>query len=211
MDSSSGAGSSVRDWLADPRGEFQRWRHPRPLLGAVILILGGCIIGYVPIQFTSELAFIGGAFTILGLLFAVLVVFCGIAALAKPQLSSVFGVLGIALSTLSLFGALGGLFLGMVVGTAGGILCYAWEPPADSPYKETTLADASEFIWQETGGFIWQSSSGFIWQTDRTGDSSSEAETETESGTETTDSQRESDTSSGATDEDFDLNDRYKL
>ncbi|MFD1587792.1 DUF6114 domain-containing protein [Halorientalis brevis] len=184
--------------MSDPRGEFHRWRQPRPLLGSSVLALGGLMIGYVPVQFTSELMFIGGAFTIIGMMFAVLVVFCGIASLVRPELSSIFGVLGIALSTLSLFGALGGLFVGMIVGTIGGILCYAWEPPAECGYDETTLAEASEFIWQETGGFIWQGSSGFIWQTDGANG------TDSKSGDGDADSVSDSDA-------DLELDDRYKL
>lgn len=198
----SGDSSSVGDWVSDPRGEFRRWRQPRPLFGSSLLILGGLLIGYVPVQFTSELMLIGGAFTVLGMMFATLVVFCGISSLAKPELSSIFGVLGIALSTLSLFGALGGLFIGMVVGTAGGILCYAWEPPEGYEYDETTLAEASEFIWQETGGFIWQGSSGFIWQTDGANDTDSDS----------TDGDADSDsTTAQDTDDEIELDDRYKL
>jgi len=164
------------------------------------LLLGGLMIGYVPVQFTSELALIGGAFTILGMMFAVLVMFCGLSSLVRPELSSIFGVLGIALSTLSLFGALGGLFVGMIVGTMGGILCYAWEPPEGYEYDETTLAEASGFIWQETGGFIWQGSSGFIWQTGE------ESDTQT-----ATDSDRDADTESTESDEELKLDDRFEL
>jgi hypothetical protein len=159
----SGGGSSVRDWVTDPRGEFHRWRQPRPILGSVLLLLGAAIIGWVPIQFAAELLFIGGAFTVIGLFFASLVAFCGLAALAKPEFASVFGVFGIAFATLSLIGALGGFFAGMIVATAGGVLCYAWEPPADSGVHVKTVAEASEFIWGGTSDFIWGGTSGFIW------------------------------------------------
>jgi hypothetical protein len=160
----AGTERSFRDWVRSPRATFREWREPRPLGGAVLLLLGGAMIAYVPAQFASELLFIGGTFTVIGLVFAVAVGFCGIAALAKPRFSTVFGTLGIVFSTLSLFGALGGLLVGMVVGTAGGILCYAWEPPEG--YETATLAEASGFIWQEAGGFIWQDSRGFVWQTE---------------------------------------------
>jgi hypothetical protein len=160
----AGTERSIRDWVRHPRATFREWREPRPLGGALLLLLGGAMISYVPAQFASELLFIGGTFTVIGLVFAVAVSFCGIAALAKPRFSSVFGTLGVVFSTLSLFGALGGLLLGMVVGTAGGVLCYAWEPPEG--YETATLAEASGFIWQEAGGFIWQDSRGFVWQTE---------------------------------------------
>jgi len=159
----SGGGTSLAEWIRRPRATFRRWREPRPLVGAVLLFLGGAMIGYVPAQFASELLLIGGAFTVIGLVLAVAVAFCGVAALAKPRFSTVFGTLGIVFSTLSLFGALGGLLVGMVVGTAGGVLCYAWDPPEG--YETATLAEASGFIWQEAGGFVWQDSRGFVWQT----------------------------------------------
>lgn len=162
---SSEGGSSVRDWVGDPRGEFRRWRQPRPILGSALLLLGAAIIGWVPIQFATELLFIGGAFTVVGLFFASLVAFCGLAALARPEFTSVFGVFGIAFATLSLVGALGGFLIGMVVATAGGVLCYAWEPPAESGIEVKTVSEASEFIWGGSG-FVWGKTSGFIWQTD---------------------------------------------
>lgn len=163
MVTSPGDESSVRDWVADPRGEFHRWRQPRPLLGGVLLLLGAAIIGWVPIQFAAELLFIGGAFTVVGLFFASLVAFCGLAALAKPEFASIFGVFGIAFATLSLVGALGGFFVGMIVATAGGVLCYAWEPPAEFGIDVKTISEASEFIWGGTSDFIWGGTSGFIW------------------------------------------------
>lgn len=165
----SDAESSLAAWVDDPRGRFHEWRQPRPLLGAGLLVAAGLAIAYVPLQFTAELMLLGGAYTVIGILFSALVAFCGLAALAKPELSSVFGVFGAALATLSIFGALGGLFLGTILGTVGGVLCYAWEPPAGFEYDETTLAEASEFVWQETGGFVWQRSSGFTWQTEDKG------------------------------------------
>jgi hypothetical protein len=163
MVTSSGGGSSVRDWLADPRGAFRRWRQPRPILGSVLLLLGAAIIGWVPIQFAAELLFVGGAFTVVGLFFASIVAFCGLAALAKPEFASIFGVFGIAFATLSLVGALGGFFIGMIIATAGGVLCYAWEPPAEFGIEVKTVAEASEFVWGGTSEFIWGGTSGFMW------------------------------------------------
>lgn len=152
----SGDESLLTKLTDNPRARFRAWRRPRPVFGGLLLIIGGLLIGYVPIQFASELMLIGGAFTVIGLLFAALVTFCGIAVLAKPRLSTIFGVFGVAFSTLSLFGALGGLFVGMIVGTVGGVLSYSWEPPEGYEYDEPA------FTFQRTG-FIWQEASEFIW------------------------------------------------
>jgi len=162
--------SRAEAWLRDPGGQFREWQRPRPLLGGALLCLGALLIGWVPVQFTTELLLIGGTFTMLGLFFASLVAFCGVGALAKPEFAPVFGAFGVAFSTLSLFGALGGLLIGMVVGTAGGVLCYAWDPPADVDVDVKSLAATSGFVWQEAGEFVWGEPSGFIWQTDEDGD-----------------------------------------
>jgi MFS family permease len=141
--------AAVREWLARGRRRFRRWREPRPFAGALCLLAGSLVIAYVPLQFTSELLLIGGAFTVIGLLFAALVGFCGVAALARPRLSSLVGVLGILLSTLSLIGALGGFGLGMVLGTAGGVLCYAWRVPEEFLKDgEEQAPTATAFVWQ---------------------------------------------------------------
>ncbi len=133
------------------------------MLGSALLLVGSGVIGWVPIQFAAELLFVGGAFTVVGLFFASLVAFCGLATLTRPEFASVFGVFGIAFATLSLVGALGGFLVGMAIATAGGVLCYAWEPPTEAGIEVKTVAEASEFIWGGTSEFIWGGTSGFIW------------------------------------------------
>jgi hypothetical protein len=124
--------------LRQRQAAFAAWRAERPFLGGVLLLLAGVVIGYVPLQFAGELIFIGGSFTIIGLVFATFVFLCGAFALWMPEHSTVFGVAGVALAILSLMGALGGLFVGMLLGILGGNLCVAWHPPegADSTHDE---------------------------------------------------------------------------
>lgn len=117
-------------------------------------MLAGLIIGWVPIQFATELAVIGGAFTVIGLVFAVMVFLTGAFALARPEMSTIFGILGIALSILSLVGALGGLFVGMLIGIAGGNLCIAWQNP--NPKTTSTSSTSSSASKKEDVQFSWQ-------------------------------------------------------
>lgn len=131
---------------------FNDWREPRPFWGGVLLMLAGLVIGWVPIQFATELAVIGGAFTVVGLVFAVMVFLTGAFVLARPEMSTIFGVLGIALSILSLVGALGGLFIGMIIGIAGGNLCIAWQ----NPNPEATTSTTSTTSANEDVQFSWQ-------------------------------------------------------
>ncbi|SDG10010.1 hypothetical protein SAMN05216218_11528 [Halorientalis regularis] len=126
-------------------------------MGALLLMIGGLIIGWVPIQFATELAIIGGSFTVIGLVFAVMVFLTGAFVMARPEMSTVFGVIGIALSILSLIGALGGLFVGMLIGIAGGNLCVAWRhPDPDQGTTTSTGTGSPDAGANEDVQFSWQ-------------------------------------------------------
>jgi hypothetical protein len=99
---------------------FRAWRRGRPFAGGVLLMLAGGLIGYVPLQFAFELMLVGGSYTVVGVTWAVGVFLTGAFALYRPEFSTMLGVLGVALSILSLLGALGGVLLGMVLGIVGG-------------------------------------------------------------------------------------------
>lgn len=112
------------------RQRFDEWRVQRPFAGGMLLMLAGLVIAWVPMNLATQLLFIGGpVFVYVGVLFAVLVFLTGLFALRLPEFSQEIGILGVALSILSLFGALGGLFVGMLLGIVGGNLCYAWNSP----------------------------------------------------------------------------------
>lgn len=142
------------------RSGFTEWRATRPFWGGLLLILASLLIAWVPLQFALELLFIGGAFTVIGLVFAVIVFLIGTFALLRPDLSTILGITGIAFSVLSLIGALGGLLFGTLLGVAGGALCVAWQPPGTSERRETAEETASvsggrQFDWQQEQ-FGWQ-------------------------------------------------------
>ncbi|WP_424018002.1 DUF6114 domain-containing protein [Halorientalis pallida] len=90
-------------------------------VGGGLLCVASVIIGAVPILFRSELAVIGGSFTLVGLVFAALVGSCGLAALTRPEYALYVGPMGVLFSFLSMIGALGGLFVGMFLGMLGGL------------------------------------------------------------------------------------------
>ena len=119
---------SVKSGVDDRLERFEAWRSERPFWGGAMLMLAGLVIGWVPAQFAPELVFIGGTFTIIGLVFAAFVFLTGAFALYRPELSTILGISGVTLSILSLLGALGGLFVGMMIGIVGGNLCVAWQP-----------------------------------------------------------------------------------
>lgn len=110
---------------------FNEWRSQRPFLGGVLLCLAGLLITWVPMQILPDLFFIGGqmaGFLTIGAMFGVFVFLTGVYALYKPEHAHTIGVIGVVLSIFSLFGSLGGLFIGMLLGILGGNLCIAWKP-----------------------------------------------------------------------------------
>lgn len=120
------------------RQAFANWREERPFSGGVLLTIAGVIIAWMPIHVVWHLLLGSGPTVVgtpgpyIGVLFAVLVFVTGVSALRLPERSRELGIIGVALSILSLYGALGGLFVGMIVGILGGSLCYAWDSPSVS-------------------------------------------------------------------------------
>ncbi|AQL42405.1 hypothetical protein BV210_06615 [Halorientalis sp. IM1011] len=146
----------IRRRVDDRRSRFDEWKQGRPFLGALLLMIGGAVIGWVPIQFATELAIIGGSFTVIGLVFAAMVFLTGAFVMARPELSTIFGVIGIALSILSLIGALGGLFVGMLIGIIGGNLCVAWRHPDPDPSTSAGTTGSPDTGANEDVQFSWQ-------------------------------------------------------
>lgn len=133
--------------LRSVRGVGAEWRDQRPTLGGVFLCLSGVIIGYVPLTMASSLL-LGNFISAVGLLFAALVFMTGCFVLYRPDLSTELGVVGAVFSLLSLFGAMGGLFVGMFLGFVGGSYAFAWVPPEErdrfEAASDATDADSSD-------------------------------------------------------------------
>jgi ABC-type multidrug transport system fused ATPase/permease subunit len=132
--------------LGTQPGAFARWRSRRPFAGGTLLVLGGMIIAAIPIRLQMIQATQGPSYSALGIVFAAMVVACGVFAIVKPQLSTLIGVTGIAMSILSLIGAFGGLVIGMLVGIVGGSLCVAWQEPGTEDTEATTGEERFRWI-----------------------------------------------------------------
>lgn len=139
-----GPGSAPPDSF---RERARAWRRTRPVAGAVLLMLSGGLIAFVPLQFATELLLVGGSYTFIGLLFAVLVFLSGVVALRRPAFAPEAGLVGAAMAILSIFGALGGLFVGLLVGVVGGNLCLAWRhesAPTRAGERHSGTADGED-------------------------------------------------------------------
>lgn len=108
-------------------GKLKRWKSSRPFWGATLTLLAGLLILYIPVQLYA-IAFAPGSFAFVGLLFGGLIVLIGVMTYIYPPFSTVFGVITIFLSVLSIMGALGGFFVGTILGILGGALAIGWKP-----------------------------------------------------------------------------------
>lgn len=107
-------------------GKFKKWRNRRPFWGATLILLAAMMILYIPLHLYA-IAFIPGSLVFVGFLFGGLMLITGVFAYIYPQFSTVFGVVSIFFSILSIMGALGGFIIGSILGIIAGALCIAWE------------------------------------------------------------------------------------
>ncbi|MDN3017620.1 DUF6114 domain-containing protein [Paenibacillus sp. BSR1-1] len=103
----------------------KKWRKQRPVWGALLTIVSGLMILWVPLNLYLS-TFLPGSIAIIGLLFGGLITLIGIVALFFPNASKILGIFTIFLSILSVIGALGGFLFGTIFGIIGGALLMAW-------------------------------------------------------------------------------------
>ncbi|MHB9288540.1 DUF6114 domain-containing protein [Halobacteriales archaeon Cl-PHB] len=132
--------------LTRTRSRFADWRQDRPFWGGVTLTLAGLVIGIIPLDLALKFALIPTTFAFVGLVFAVVVVLCGVFAVLQPQFSSFFGAAGMVVSVASMFGALGGFGIGTILGIVGGSLCVAWVHPDEVEDEEELALDVSSKV-----------------------------------------------------------------
>ncbi len=124
---------------------FRTWRRARPFTGGLLTVLSG-----VEMFFSGQLdlgnihvqvGFEGFQATLIPLLMVVL----GVLSVITPAQRIFYGIFALVLAVYSLVGVnLGGFFLGMLLGAAGGVLVVAWRPkPAADVVESGRLADST--------------------------------------------------------------------
>jgi Family of unknown function (DUF6114) len=115
-------------WFQGLRSGFRAWRRTRPFWGGLWCILGGVIIAYGPTT-AIKIILISGTIVWLGILVGLLVVVMGLFLWFAPHLRQLVGVMAVAFSMVSLITSdYGGFFIGLLLGTIGGALGFAWTP-----------------------------------------------------------------------------------
>lgn len=97
----------------------------RPTAAFVLSLVGGIFVLLVGYDVVIE---VGGDFGFLGALWGVLTIIGAIMLYANPERHATWGALIIVLSALSWIGALGGGFVGFLLGLIGGILGMTFNP-----------------------------------------------------------------------------------
>jgi hypothetical protein len=119
---------------------FKKWRHTRPFFGAILTVLSGLMILWVPLNLYLS-TFLPGSVAVIGLLFGGLITLMGLMSFFLPSASKALGIIVIFLSILSVIGALGGFLFGTVFGIIGGALLTAWRMVPAEESAGTTSSD----------------------------------------------------------------------
>ena len=114
---------------AHARAEFRAWSKKRPFVGSALVMLAGVEmffsgqldVGHIHVQVGIE----GFQATVI----PVAMVLLGLLAMLMPVHRIFYGVIALVIAVYSLIGVnLGGFFVGMLLGSVGGILVVSWMP-----------------------------------------------------------------------------------
>lgn len=112
-----------------PWTDFRAWRRQRPFVGALLTVLAG-----IEMFFSGQLD-LGNIHVQVGIegfqstIIPIIMVTLGVLTMVTPTHRIFYGVITLAVAVYSLIGLnLGGFFVGMILGSVGGILVVSWIP-----------------------------------------------------------------------------------
>lgn len=98
------------------------------LIAGILIVIVGFVVLVAGTILTISIGGAGGIPGLYGAVCGILVIFGGLMLYSRPQRNIVWSVVIIVFSFLSLYGALGGLYVGLILGVIGGILGIRWKP-----------------------------------------------------------------------------------
>ena len=131
------------------------WRKDRPLVGGILLIVGGlAMFGSSQLDF-GRLHIHLGIEGLQAVVIPLLLIVLGALVIATPAHRILYGVIALATSVYSIVGVnLGGFLIGFLLSAVGGILAVSWMPRAarTAGAEPTAEADAEEAIVSDEAG-----------------------------------------------------------
>lgn len=114
--------------LQRTRAAFRAWRKSRPFWGGLWCVLGGAAMAYGPTT-AIKVILISGTVVWAGILVGVLVATMGLFLWFTPHIRQLVGIVAVLLSMVSLLTSdYGGFGIGLILGTVGGAMGFAWAP-----------------------------------------------------------------------------------
>jgi len=112
------------------------------LIGGIFILLGSLIVAAIGAAIAVFFPGLGITIAALALLCGIVVVIGAVMLYVNPEKSTIWGVIILVFSIVSLFFGLGGFIIGMILGIIGGALGIAWKPsppPAPTPTPITRV------------------------------------------------------------------------
>ena len=103
------------------------------LIAGILIVIVGFVVMVAGTILTIPVGGAGGIPGLYGAICGILVILGGLMLYSRPKRNVVWGFVIIVFSILSLYGALGGLYIGLVLGVIGGILGIRWKPFVRQP------------------------------------------------------------------------------
>ena len=102
------------------------------LVAGIFVLLGGIIGAAIGAVFTFFAFGVGAIIGIFGIIWGIIIIVGANNLRSHPEQHVTWGVIILVFSIVSWFGAVGGLFIGFLLGLIGGILALSWQPPQSS-------------------------------------------------------------------------------
>lgn len=125
------------------KSRFVPWYRERPFVGGVLTMLAGVEIFFSGQLDVGKLHVQVGIEGLQATIIPLLLVLLGLLAMLMPIHRIFYGVITLALAVYSLIGVnLGGFFIGMLLGSVGGVLIVSWLPKTRSQPVEPPVFSA---------------------------------------------------------------------
>jgi len=101
------------------------------VVGVILSLIGAIAMGMLGAFHPTSIPILMGYGSLLGFLavtYGIIIIICAVKMYNQPE-NQTWSILVIIFSVLSLFGAGGGLYIGLILGVIGGILGLTWKPP----------------------------------------------------------------------------------